>query len=66
LQEYDRRHSRLQQEYQPLVSRLPQLHQQLPPDQLLAAAEFAASQGMQEPVSQVGSMPGHKDVGLEG
>jgi hypothetical protein len=54
LQEYDSRHRRLQQEYQPLVARLPQLQQQLPPEQLLAAAEFAASQGMQEPLSQVG------------
>jgi hypothetical protein len=53
LQEYSQRQQQLELKYRPLVQQLPALQQALRPDELAAAAEFAATEGMRQPIMQV-------------
>jgi hypothetical protein len=54
LQEYSQRQQQLELKYRPVVQQLPSLQQQLRPDELSAAAEFALTEGMRQPIMQVG------------
>jgi hypothetical protein len=53
LQEYSQRQQQLELKYRPLVQQLPALQQQLRPEELSAAAEFALTEGMRQPILQV-------------
>lgn len=54
LQEYTTKQQQLELEYRPTVQQLPALLQQLRPEELSQAAEFAALEGMRGPILQVG------------
>lgn len=53
LQEYSQRQQQLELKYRPVVQQLPALQQQLRPEEMSAAAEFAATEGMRQPIMQV-------------
>ncbi|KAF6257500.1 hypothetical protein COO60DRAFT_1222554 [Scenedesmus sp. NREL 46B-D3] len=52
LQEYSQRQQQLELKYRPVVQQLPALQQQLRPEELSAAAEFALTEGMRQPIMQ--------------
>lgn len=54
LRAFETRHAQLQARLGPLVQRLPELQAELDPRQLEALAGFAHSQGLQQPLAQVG------------
>lgn len=53
LQEYVVRQGQLELKYKPVVQQLPSLLQQLRPEELSQAAEFAVAEGMRQPIMQV-------------
>lgn len=53
LEQHSTRQQQLELEYRPTVQRLPALLQQLKPEELSQAAEFAALEGMRGPLLQV-------------
>ena len=54
LQEFSGKQQQLELQYRPVVQQLPSLLEQLRPEELSQAAEFAALEGMREPLLQVG------------
>lgn len=58
LQEFSTKQQQLELQYRPVVQQLPTLLQQLRPEELSQAAEFAAQEGMREPLLQVNQ--GHR------
>jgi hypothetical protein len=58
LQEFSSKQQQLELQYRPVVQQLPSLLEQLRPEELSQAAEFAALEGMREPLLQVGLRTG--------
>lgn len=53
LQDFSNKQQQLELQYRPVVAQLPALLEQLRPEELSQAAEFAALEGMREPLLQV-------------
>lgn len=53
LQEFSGKQQQLELQYRPVVQQLPTLLQQLQPEELSQAAEFAALEGLRSPILQV-------------